>query len=203
MNTRSTLLGSAMNFAHLAGLGLGKKSKAKGKATDDDQDDEKPDAADDDDEDKPKGKKAKGKADDDDDQDDEKHDASEDDDEDEPKGKKAKAKTADYRRGVAAERKRCAAIFGASAAARNIPLAASLAFETGMSAASAINVLKGQSAPNQAGADRSRRNPDLGPDGAPQGSSSKRAWGAAIDKVAPNGSKASGGWGSAIDRSQR
>ncbi|MEG5771889.1 hypothetical protein UXN87_23450, partial [Enterobacter roggenkampii] len=41
----------------------------------------------------------------------------------------------------AAERKRCARIFGSKHAAANPSLAASLAFNTGMSSAAAINVL--------------------------------------------------------------
>lgn len=225
MNIRTNLLGGAMGFAHLAGIGLGSKAKkAKGKA--EDQDDEKP-GAEDDDEDAPKGKKAKkakGKAEDDTDDEDkpdaegDEDDASaEEDDEDKPdasaededeedappprsKGKKA---TAEFRRGVAAERKRCAAIFGAKSAAANVPLAASLAFETGMSADAAIRVLKGQPAPSSAGADRSRRNPDLGADPGAQGSGgAKKAWGAAIDKVT-SAAKPGGSWGGAIDRAQR
>lgn len=229
MNTRNTLLGSAMGFAHLAGLGaLGKKSKAKGRADDQDDEDTKSGAEDEEDEDKAKkGKKAKGRSEDPDDEDDktgaegddddsmaedDKGDdpeasAEEDDkeeDDDPPPRSKGKKSTAEFRRGVAAERKRCAAIFGAKAAARNIPLAASLAFDTGMSAQAAINVLKGQPAPSQAGADRSRQNPDLGADPGRTGASGgiKKSWGAAIDRVAPGATK-SGGWGGAVERAQR
>lgn len=185
-----------------------KGGKARGRAEDDDEDKDKDkggraDGGDDDDKD------ARGRADDDDDDKDKggRADDGDDDDDDEKKddkeSRRGKASTAEYRRGVKAERARCAAIFGAKAAAANVPLAASLAFETGMSADAAIRVLKGQPAPNSAGADRSRRNPDLGPDGAPQGSSSRKAWGAAIDKVTPNASRGGGGWGAALERTQR
>jgi hypothetical protein len=228
MSLHTRLLGGAMSFAHLAGLGKapGKKAKAKTAADDQDEDD-KPDASEDDDEgDKPKGKKAKGKADDDKD-DDDKPDASEDDDDDDDKsmeddddkpdasedddeeddppsrGKKAKGKSAEYRRGVTAERQRCAKIFGHSAAGRNQPLAASLAFNTGMSAAEAINVLKGQAA--SAGQGAGRRNPDLGTDPGDQSTSGNigKSWGAALAKAGVAPAAQSGGWGAAAERARR
>jgi hypothetical protein len=183
-----------------------KGGKARGRAEDDDEEKDKGGRADGGDDDDKEDKDARGRADDDDD-DKSARGRADDDDEDEEKddkeSRRGKASTAEYRRGVKAERARCAAIFGAKAAAANVPLAASLAFETGMSADAAIRVLKGQPAPNSAGADRSRRNPDLGPDGAPQGSSSKKAWGVAIDKVTPNASRGGGGWGAALERTQR
>lgn len=64
----------------------------------------------------------------------------EDDDGDDPKESKSS------RKARVAERKRCARIFGSEHAASNPALAASLAFNTGMSSAAAINVL-GSSAP--------------------------------------------------------
>ncbi|MEG5771981.1 hypothetical protein UXN87_23960, partial [Enterobacter roggenkampii] len=55
-----------------------------------------------------------------------------------------------------AERKRCARIFGSKHAAANPSLAASLAFNTGMSSAAAINVLA-SSAPVAAASQPSRK----------------------------------------------
>ncbi|MFB9970058.1 hypothetical protein ACFFMP_08495 [Pseudoroseomonas cervicalis] len=51
-----------------------------------------------------------------------------------------------FRRGAAAEKARCAAIFGAPEAASNLPLAASLAFETGLPAKQAVALLKSSAA---------------------------------------------------------
>lgn len=89
------------------------------------------------------------------------------------------------------ERARCAAIFGCSAAAGNVELAASLAFETTMSRQEAINVLKGQ-ARRGGGDDRrdargargDRQNPDLllGGGGDVRGHA-KSGWDRAVAKV--------------------
>ena len=235
MNTRSTLLGSAMNFAHLAGLGLGKKAKAKAKpaAADDQDEDDKAGASDDDDQDPPangkKAKKAKGAAETEDDEDEDGPAASEDDDgdqdnraaadeddagdeEDDPpqRGKKAKAARpqaglSDYKRGRQAERQRCAAIFGSPHAAKNIPQAAELAFNTTLSADAAIGILK-TAGPAGSGS-RSRVNPDLGSDGdrgdRAAGGTGK-AWGSAIAKAGVKPAAASdAGWGGAVRRAGR
>lgn len=68
-------------------------------------------------------------------------------------------------RGAARERARCAAIFGDPAAARNIQLAAKLAFgEANVSAEQAIEILKaGSSSGGLAARMEGMKNPDLGP----------------------------------------
>jgi hypothetical protein len=124
----------------------GKRSKA----ADDD------DAGDDGDDDAPKGKKSRAEDDDDPSAEDD------DDDKEEMSGKSAAALA--RRR----ERARCKAIFSHPAAAENLPLAASLAFDTAMTRAEALAVLKGQEG---RGGDRggrsarARHNADLGPIG--------------------------------------
>lgn len=144
-------------FAHLLGIKpKGAKAeeedeKARGRADDDREDAE-------DDDDKPAGRKAKGKrADNDDDEqaadDDEKasdDDEDAEDDDDKPAGRKAKSKRADddsdeadaKARGRAIERKRCARIFGSKAAGIRPDMAASLAFNTDLSASAAIAQLE-------------------------------------------------------------
>ncbi|CAH6019726.1 hypothetical protein AI3057V1_1461 [Citrobacter freundii] len=129
------------NFAHLMGFGKSaseededkKAKKAKARKAEEDERDE--DAEDDDERDDAE--------DDDRDEDAEDHDgddgdpdAEEDDGDD---GKKKDGKAA--RQARASERKRCARIFGSKHAAANPALAASLAFNTGMSSAAAIGVL--------------------------------------------------------------
>ncbi|HGG8742995.1 TPA: hypothetical protein ACJJXK_004630 [Enterobacter asburiae] len=76
--------------------------------------------------------------------------AEEDEDGDDPKESKS------ARQARSAERKRCARIFGSKHAAANPSLAASLAFNTGMSSAAAINVLA-SSAPAAAASQPSRK----------------------------------------------
>lgn len=137
---------SALTFAHLAALTPGaakaegddKNPEDKGKtASEDDKDD--------DDDTKPKETKAEG-------------------DDKEKKGEEyAKAQRAEgVSEGRAAERERCAAIFASPAAARNVQLAAELAFNSDMSAEAAIAAL-GKAAPARAEpAGRSARNPSLG-----------------------------------------
>lgn len=138
----------------------GKKSRAEDDGDDDEPKGKKSKAedGDDEDEDEPKGKKSRrAKAEDDDDE-----DAEDDDDKEEMTGKSASAKA--RRR----ERARCKAIFSHPAAAANLPLAASLAFDTTQTRKEALAVLKGQSgrAPaHDVRGDRGRRNPDLGPGG--------------------------------------
>ena len=80
----------------------------------------------------------------------EEDDDSEDDGDDDRKESKA------VKNARAAERKRCARIFGSKHAAANPSLAASLAFNTGMSSAAAINVLA-SSAPAAAASQPSRK----------------------------------------------
>ncbi|WPU24993.1 hypothetical protein RI049_09740 [Cedecea neteri] len=133
------------SFSHLLGLGTSaseedednkakesKKAKSR-KAEEDERDDdaEDDDERDDDAEDDDRDEDAE-----DDDGDDNDLDAEEDDGDD---GKKKDGKAA--RQARASERKRCARIFGSKHAASNPALAASLAFNTGMSSAAAINVL--------------------------------------------------------------
>ncbi|HAV8833494.1 TPA: hypothetical protein JLE21_002467 [Escherichia coli] len=127
------------SFAHLIGLGpsaseeeedkKAKKAKAR-RAEEDERDDDAEDDCDDPD------------ASEDDD--------SEDDGDDDRKESKA------VKNARAAERKRCARIFGSKHAAANPSLAASLAFNTGMSSAAAINVLA-SSAPAAAASQPSRK----------------------------------------------
>ena len=114
-----------------------KGRKAKGRAEEDDRDDDKrDDDAEDDDSD--------SDADDDDDTD---PDAEEDDGDDRKEDKAS-------RQARQAERRRCARIFGSKYAAGNISLAASLAFNTGMSSSAAIDVLKGNAQPQSSGSRR-------------------------------------------------
>ena len=163
------------NFAHLLGRGASaesegdedkkaKKAKAR-KAEDDERDDdaEDDDEHDDDAEDDDRDEDAE-----DDDGDDNDPDAEDDDGDD---GKKKDSKAA--RQARASERKRCARIFGSKHAAANPALAASLAFNTGMSSAAAISVLA-SSAPAQQQQSTHKRSLDqrmhenqvrLGPDG--------------------------------------
>lgn len=163
------------NFAHLLGRGASaesegdedkkaKKAKAR-KAEDDERDDdaEDDDERDDDAEDDDRDEDAE-----DDDGDDNDPDAEDDDGDD---GKKKDSKAA--RQARASELKRCARIFGSKHAAANPALAASLAFNTGMSSAAAISVLA-SSAPAQQQQSTHKRSLDqrmhenqvrLGPDG--------------------------------------
>lgn len=155
-----------------------KKAKAKG------QGDDEGDKTDDDDDDD----RSASAGDDDDDDDEENRAAADDDDDDEEeqpsRGKKAKgarsqAALSDYKRGRQAERKRCAAIFGSQHAAKNIPQAAELAFNTTLSAEAAIGILKTAGPGGSNSGSRSRVNPDLGADG---------------DEQARRGGGASGSW---------
>lgn len=124
----------AFSFAHLLGRGTSaseeeedkktKKSKAR-RAEEDERDDD----AEDDERD--------GDAEDDGDD----PDAAEDDDDSEDDGDDDRKESKAVKNARIAERKRCARIFGSKHAAANPALAASLAFNTGMSSAAAINVL--------------------------------------------------------------
>lgn len=179
---------ASASFAHLAGLGRSKAAKAedddekkdrdhedvndgakKGKKAEDDEpekkDDEKksPDAkAEDDDPD--------AKASDDDKPDGD--DGDEDDDKKSGKAKKAKAEDGDeddekMRAGAMKERARCAAIFASPAAARNVQMAAKLAFSTDLTSAQAIEVLQAAPAAT-AHPNRAAGNPRIGAAGAPE-----------------------------------
>lgn len=125
------------SFAHLIGFGASaseeeddkksKKAKAR-RAEEDERDDD---------------------AEDDDDDPDASEEDDSDDDDDRKEGKAAKSARI-------AERKRCARIFGSKYAAANPSLAASLAFNTGMSAAAAIDVLASTAPATQPQATRKR-----------------------------------------------
>ncbi|MFZ2611703.1 MAG: hypothetical protein WAX32_11860 [Raoultella planticola] len=142
------------SFAHLIGLGASaseeeddKKSKrAKARRAEEDERDD--DAEDDDRDDDAEEDERDDDAEDDDDPDASEEDDSDDDD-DRKKGKAAKSARI-------AERKRCARIFGSKHAAANPSLAASLAFNTGMSAAAAIDVLASTAPATQPQATRNR-----------------------------------------------
>ncbi|QNQ28176.1 hypothetical protein [Enterobacter roggenkampii] len=142
------------SFAHLIGLGpsaseeeedkKAKKAKAR-RAEEDECDDDAEDDCDD-----PDASEDDDAEDDCDDPDASEDDDSEDDGDDDRKESKA------VKNARAAERKRCARIFGSKHAAANPSLAASLAFNTGMSSAAAINVLA-SSAPAAAASQPSRK----------------------------------------------
>jgi len=134
------------NFAHFFGGARAteedeeksrKARKAKGRAEDDDR---KDDAEDDEDDVDAEDDDRKDDAEDDDDdtdaEDDDTDPNAEEDDDDDRRDDKAR------RQARHAERRRCARIFGSKYAAGNVALAASLAFNTGMSSAAAIDVLR-------------------------------------------------------------
>jgi len=123
-----------------------KARKAKSRAEDDDRKDDAED--DEDDVDAEDDDRKDDAEDDEDDVDAEEDDDSdpEDDDGDDRKDSKAS------RQARQAERRRCARIFASRYAAGNVALAASLAFDTGMSSSAAIAVLKGNSHPQSSGA---------------------------------------------------
>ncbi|MGX9376068.1 hypothetical protein ACWXV6_14910 [Pantoea ananatis] len=175
------------SFAHLVGLNRsaaaraaeehddddeekkGKKARSRRAEEQDDDDNRDPDA--DDDSDDPDAEDDDNKDPDADEDDDKKRDpdASEGDDEDGDDDEKR-----DGRKARTAERQRCARIFNSSYAAANPALAASLAFNTGMSSADAIRVMKSSGSaaaapePRRASLDdrmRSAGNVRLGPDG--------------------------------------
>lgn len=138
-----------ISFAHLLGFGKSaseedektKKSKARKAEEDDREDDAEDDERDDDAEDDDRDKSAED--DDPDAEDDEDDPDAEDDDGDDRKESKS------GRQARISERKRCARIFGSPHAAANPALAASLAFNTGMSSAAAINVMASQAPASQ------------------------------------------------------
>ncbi|MBA7932962.1 hypothetical protein HV127_22730 [Klebsiella sp. RHBSTW-00215] len=143
------------SFAHLLGRGASaseeeedkkaKKAKARRAEEDERDDDAEDDERDDDAEEDERDDDAEDEGDD--------PDASEeddsDDDDDRKEGKAAKSARI-------AERKRCARIFGSKHAAANPSLAASLAFNTGMSSSAAIDVLASTAPASQPQATRGR-----------------------------------------------
>lgn len=103
-----------------------------------------------------KARKAKGDREDGDDDADEAGDDGEEEDDEEEMKKAASAGhdfalAAAFRAGARAQRRRCAAIFAAKAAAAHPLLAMSLAFETSMTADAAVAVLEKQPAPARTG----------------------------------------------------
>lgn len=146
----------AFSFAHLLGRGASaseededkktKKSKAR-RAEEDERDD---DAEDDPDNDAEEEDPEEDAEDDSDDPDASEEDDPDDDCDDDRKESKA------VKNARAAERKRCARIFGSKHAAANPSLAASLAFNTGMSSAAAISVLASTAPASRPAATRKR-----------------------------------------------
>ncbi|MET6623633.1 hypothetical protein WH002_16385 [Klebsiella michiganensis] len=133
------------SFAHLLGRGASaseeeedkKAKKAKGRrAEEDEREDDAGDDEREDDGDDPE--------------------ASEDDDDSEDDGDDDRKESKAVKNARAAERKRCARIFGSKHAAANPSLAASLAFNTGMSSAAAIDVLASTAPVSQPQATRGR-----------------------------------------------
>ena len=184
---------SAFSFAHLVGIGSmrGKKARAedeedereKGSRAEDDQEEDEDDESDKSDKKSRKAKRAKAAEDSDEDDDPDEDQEDEDEDKDKDKGKKSKRAKADdddadaedddeemHGKSAAAaarrrERARCAEIFGSRYAARNPVLAANLAFNTSMSRAQALNVLRDTPADGNANSARSGKNPVLGSSG--------------------------------------
>ena len=132
-----------LNFAHLLGRSASakveeddeKEESKKSKARKAEDDEDKKDAEDDDQDDT--SAEEDEKDDPDAEEDDDKKDAEDDGDDDGDDEGDSKAKKAGRR----AERQRCARIFGSKHAAANPALAASLAFNTGMSSTAAIQVM--------------------------------------------------------------
>jgi hypothetical protein len=207
-----TLAARGLSFAHLAGIkprgaraeddrtedderaeedeqeeqdrddGDANRSKGKkGKRAEDRTDD--PDAEDEDDEiEDDSGKGKKGRRAEDDEASDDDSDPDAEDDDDEMRGKSAIARA--RRR----EQARCAAIMGSKFAARNVEMAANLAFKTRMTRQEALAILR--SAPgSSAGAQSQRRadrNPQLGAGGEMHRSPQREAaagWDRAFSRV--------------------
>ncbi|MBN3057981.1 MULTISPECIES: hypothetical protein [Pectobacterium] len=142
------------SFAHLIGRGASaseeeedkksKKAKARHAEEDERDDDAEDEDRDDNAEEDDRDDDAKDDGDD--------KDASDDDDSDDDDRKESKA----VKSARIAERKRCARIFGSNHAAANPSLAASLAFNTGMSSVAAIDVLASTAPASQPQATRKR-----------------------------------------------
>ncbi len=164
------------SFAHLIGRGATasedeEDKKAKGRRAEEDEreDDAEDDERDDDAEDDERDDDAEDDGDD--------PGAAEDDDDSEDDGDDDRKESKAVKNARAAERKRCARIFGSKHAAANPSLAASLAFNTGMSSAAAINVLASTAPASQPDATRKRsldqrmqasHQTRLNPDGGPK-----------------------------------
>jgi hypothetical protein len=169
MSTLMAKVASALSFAHLAGLPRS-NAKAKSKADDGDDKKESPEPDDEDDEKAKSNDEDKNYAEDDDPD----SQAESDDNEPEDGEKKDKAKKASadddkkeddeekMQAGARRERARCAAIFASPAAARNVQLAAELAFNTDLSSKQAVAVLEKSPAARPAHPDRAARNPRVG-----------------------------------------
>lgn len=145
------------SFAHLLGRGASaseeeedkksKKAKARRAEEDERDDDAEGEDRDDDAEDDERDDDAEDDGDD--------PDASEDDDSDDD-GDNDRKESKAVKSARIAERKRCATIFRSKHAAANPSLAASLAFNTGMSSAAAIDVLASTAPASQPKATRGR-----------------------------------------------
>lgn len=145
------------SFAHLLGRGASaseeeedkksKKAKARRAEEDERDDDAEDEDRDDDAEDDERDDDAEDDGDD--------PDASEDDDSDDD-GDNDRKESKAVKSARIAERKRCATIFRSKHAAANPSLAASLAFNTGMSSAAAIDVLASTAPASQPKATRGR-----------------------------------------------
>ena len=146
------------SFAHLIGRGATsseeeedkKAKKAKGRRAEEDEreDDAEDDERDDDAEDDERDDDAEDDGDD--------PEAAEDNDDSEDDGDDDRKESKAVKNARAAERKRCARIFGSKHAAANPSLAASLAFNTGMSSAAAISVLASTAPASRPAATRKR-----------------------------------------------
>lgn len=116
----------------------------------------------------------------------------EEDDDDEDEEMRGKSAIARARR---REQARCAAIMGCKAAARNVVLAANLAFNTRMGRKEAIAVLNGTPAAANANLARQARNPSLGAGGEASrnpAAAAAASWDRAFSKVA--GQKGAASW---------
>jgi hypothetical protein len=186
---------SKLNFAHLTGASKKSEDKDDEKEKAEDKDDEQEDqnrddgdaqsssASDDDDDDKDDDKEKEKKSKKSKKADDDEPDAEDDDDDEEMRGSNACAQAR------IRERARCAAILSSDAAARNIELACSLAFETTLPREQAIAVLSksGSKTPMHAG--RSARNPTIGAGGRPEANSPQAiaaSWDAQMKKAKGN-----------------
>lgn len=159
------------SFAHLIGFGVTaseededkKSKKAKGRRAEEEEEE----TAEEKEEETAEEEDEEETASEEEEEEEEDPDAEEDDGDDRKEGKVA-------RNARISERKRCARIFGSTYAAANPGLAASLAFNTGMSSAAAINVLASTSPATKPQAPRKRsldqrmqesHDVRLGPDG--------------------------------------
>lgn len=129
-------------FAHLLGISASEDDEEKkSRRAEEEEQEEHADEEDEDKDKEPKSKKSK-KAEDESDDTSAEEDDSSDDEEDEDQDDEPEKESAAVKKGRKAENKRCAAIFASPHAARNVGLAAHLAFETRMSASQAINTMK-------------------------------------------------------------